>query len=430
MSDEDKPFACSFSGCTQRFSNADHLEVHENKHQIKFGLQFPGRDQFLAGVDQTPTPTRFLEHGDRYGLFDALKGDEVKQPNPFEQAFRASTNGAATTPVHPVPPLPVTNPVKDKNPDVVVLQTDKDPEEGTTTLSVLETSSDVIPTGAGSGNESSPPSQPQSDSGASQRVYIPVAPSRTLANPSIPIPVATAPPNHLSKSSTATTTSLGLQNGAVINVKQQLKKNIVSQNPSLLEQAMARSKIGAPVAVTSATMATATTMTSSSSSQGEAAPPEGQKSKKRSRTRSEDMDPDEKRRRFLERNRAAATRCREKRKTWITGLEKKAQDVMVQNQQLTQEISFLRNEVAQLKSLLLAHKDCPVTLQQQRIRMQMQTNTVAGPAPVTGTTTNAAPSSTLFLLANNLAQPATSSSSISLAELTKSGQFVLQQQKQ
>ena len=33
----------------QRFSNADHLEVHENKHQIKFGLQFPGRDQFLAG---------------------------------------------------------------------------------------------------------------------------------------------------------------------------------------------------------------------------------------------------------------------------------------------------------------------------------------------------------------------------------------------
>ena len=47
------------------------------------------------------------------------------------------------------------------------------------------------------------------------------------------------------------------------------------------------------------------------------------------------MDPDEKRRRFLERNRAAATRCREKRKTWITGLEKKAQDVMAQNQQLT-----------------------------------------------------------------------------------------------
>ena len=55
---------------------------------------------------------------------------------------------------------------------------------------------------------------------------------------------------------------------------------------------------------------------------------------------------------------------------------------------LQQEISFLRNEVAQLKSLLLAHKDCPVTLQQQRIRMQMQTNTVAGPAPVTGTTTS------------------------------------------
>ncbi|KFM63135.1 Cyclic AMP-dependent transcription factor ATF-2, partial [Stegodyphus mimosarum] len=45
-------------------------------------------------------------------------------------------------------------------------------------------------------------------------------------------------------------------------------------------------------------------------------------------------DPDEKRRRSLERNRAAATRCREKRKQWITALEKKANELANTNTQL------------------------------------------------------------------------------------------------
>ncbi|GFQ83824.1 cyclic AMP-dependent transcription factor ATF-7 [Trichonephila clavata] len=76
-------------------------------------------------------------------------------------------------------------------------------------------------------------------------------------------------------------------------------------------------------------------------------------------------DPDEKRKRSLERNRAAATRCREKRKQWITALERKADELANTNTHLQHEVSQLRNEVAQLKSMLLAHKDCPVTLQQK-----------------------------------------------------------------
>ncbi|CAG09974.1 unnamed protein product [Tetraodon nigroviridis] len=64
---------------------------------------------------------------------------------------------------------------------------------------------------------------------------------------------------------------------------------------------------------------------------------------RRRRTTSE--DPDEKRRKFLERNRAAASRCRQKRKS---------------------EVTLLRNEVARLKQLLLAHKDCPVTAMQKK----------------------------------------------------------------
>ncbi|XP_074652088.1 cyclic AMP-dependent transcription factor ATF-2-like [Tubulanus polymorphus] len=79
----------------------------------------------------------------------------------------------------------------------------------------------------------------------------------------------------------------------------------------------------------------------------------------------ESDDPDERRRKFLERNRAAAARCRHKRKAWITNLEKKSDDLQGFNQGLQAEISVLKSEISQLKAMLLAHKDCPVTRQQQ-----------------------------------------------------------------
>ncbi|XP_029936344.1 cyclic AMP-dependent transcription factor ATF-2 isoform X2 [Myripristis murdjan] len=84
------------------------------------------------------------------------------------------------------------------------------------------------------------------------------------------------------------------------------------------------------------------------------------------RRRATSEDPDEKRRKFLERNRAAASRCRQKRKVWVQSLEKKAEDLSSMNGQLQNEVTLLRNEVAQLKQLLLAHKDCPVTAMQKK----------------------------------------------------------------
>ncbi|NXH41856.1 ATF7 factor, partial [Dicaeum eximium] len=84
------------------------------------------------------------------------------------------------------------------------------------------------------------------------------------------------------------------------------------------------------------------------------------------RRRAADEDPDERRQRFLERNRAAASRCRQKRKLWVSSLEKKAEELTSQNIQLSNEVTLLRNEVAQLKQLLLAHKDCPVTALQKK----------------------------------------------------------------
>ncbi|XP_061661592.1 cyclic AMP-dependent transcription factor ATF-7a isoform X9 [Syngnathoides biaculeatus] len=106
------------------------------------------------------------------------------------------------------------------------------------------------------------------------------------------------------------------------------------------------------------------------------------------RRRTADDDPDERRQRFLERNRAAASRCRQKRKLWVNSLEKKAEELSTLNVSLSfgvyrasflmttgigsitptsfNEVSLLRNEVAHLKQLLLAHKDCPVTTLQKK----------------------------------------------------------------
>jgi len=54
-------------------------------------------------------------------------------------------------------------------------------------------------------------------------------------------------------------------------------------------------------------------------------------------------------------------RCREKKKTWVQELERNSNEMLRTNQQLEKENALLRSEVAHLKTLLLAHKDCPVT---------------------------------------------------------------------
>lgn len=76
------------------------------------------------------------------------------------------------------------------------------------------------------------------------------------------------------------------------------------------------------------------------------------------------MTDEEKRKNFLERNRVAALKCRQRKKQWLANLQNKVEMFSSENDALTQQISQLREEVVNLKTLLLAHKDCPVTQQQ------------------------------------------------------------------
>jgi len=62
--------------------------------------------------------------------------------------------------------------------------------------------------------------------------------------------------------------------------------------------------------------------------------------------------------------RVAALKCRQRKKQWLANLQSKVEMFSTENETLTAQITQLREEVVNLKTLLLAHKDCPITQQQ------------------------------------------------------------------
>ncbi|EEB06678.1 transcription factor Atf21 [Schizosaccharomyces japonicus yFS275] len=80
--------------------------------------------------------------------------------------------------------------------------------------------------------------------------------------------------------------------------------------------------------------------------------------RKRSSTSTLDESPEEKRRRALERNRIAASKCRQKKKQWTQELEATARSASEQSRSLKLLVSQLKDEVLNLKNQLLAHQNC------------------------------------------------------------------------
>ncbi|KAK6526342.1 hypothetical protein TWF694_004940 [Orbilia ellipsospora] len=73
------------------------------------------------------------------------------------------------------------------------------------------------------------------------------------------------------------------------------------------------------------------------------------------------MTDEEKRKNFLERNRVAALKCRQRKKQWLANLQAKVEFFSAENDALTSQVTNLREEILTLKTLLIAHKDCPVS---------------------------------------------------------------------
>ncbi|XP_029567035.1 cyclic AMP-dependent transcription factor ATF-2 isoform X2 [Salmo trutta] len=422
MSD-DKPFLCTAPGCGQRFTNEDHLAVHKHKHEmtLKFG---PARDNSVIVADQTPTPTRFLKNCEEVGLFNELtspfehdfkkaaEDDLKKMPldlsplatpmiiqNKIEdhsavEAHRGSplphpesttsddkevslqpTSLPTSTIVHPAS-LQVPNVLlATSDASVVIQQALPSPTSSSVITQVPSSNRPIVPV---SGTF---PVLFQLPNGQTMPVAIPATIASSVHIPTaIPLvrPVTVVPnvpgiPGPPSPQAVQSEAKLKLK--AVLS--QQLPQ--VTNGDSGDVQSSAVTHTAAPAVAPSPSLspgpspappeepcpqtlqqpATSTTETPASKAQ-----PAQHTGGRRRRATSE--DPDEKRRKFLERNRAAASRCRQKRKVWVSSLEKKAEDLNSMNGQLQSEVTLLRNEVARLKQLLLAHKDCPVTAMQKK----------------------------------------------------------------
>lgn len=91
-------------------------------------------------------------------------------------------------------------------------------------------------------------------------------------------------------------------------------------------------------------------------------PPETEPPKKRkvrrTKRQSNTVEEDRRRRKFLERNRIAASKCREKKKQYVSELEETKIELEAQHTQLQMEANALIAEISTLKHRLMAHAKC------------------------------------------------------------------------
>ncbi|XP_054595717.2 cyclic AMP-dependent transcription factor ATF-7b isoform X3 [Nothobranchius furzeri] len=398
---DDRPFVCSAPGCGQRFTNEDHLSVHKHKHEmtLKFG---PARTDSVIIQDQTPTPTRFLKNCEEVGLFNELASS-------FEHEFSKAQEDDQRT-KHP--PVPLQTPSEIKEEEEAPLEVDSSPPESPGSSSSMSDNSrdsreiltkplvNSAPTIVRPGslplhlsNDSLQPTLPSPTSvitqappsnrqlGSPTSAYplvrhlpngqtVPLLPSPvqltsviSIARPmnTVPnIPGIPGPPVGGASSGSSSPSGYGLHSEA----KLRLKAALSHQGPGTQDGAGGGSgSIPAVPQRQEQSQQPSQNSDALSPAQPQVSPAQPTGGRRR---RASEMDPDERRQRFLERNRAAASRCRQKRKLWVNSLEKKAEDMASMNVSLTNEVTLLRNEVAQLKQLLLAHKDCPVTVMQKK----------------------------------------------------------------
>ncbi|CAE6462208.1 unnamed protein product [Rhizoctonia solani] len=88
--------------------------------------------------------------------------------------------------------------------------------------------------------------------------------------------------------------------------------------------------------------------------EGEFYEPESSKSGKPKKAETEE----EKRKNFLERNRQAALKCRQRKKAWLTQLQAKVEYLTAENDRLTSTLTGMRDEVTRLSAIVVAHRDC------------------------------------------------------------------------
>ncbi|ORX86025.1 hypothetical protein K493DRAFT_307148 [Basidiobolus meristosporus CBS 931.73] len=96
--------------------------------------------------------------------------------------------------------------------------------------------------------------------------------------------------------------------------------------------------------------------------------------------KSKTENPDEKRKSFLERNRQAALKCRQRKKQWLNNLQAQVEYLSQENETLQNQATGLREEIINLKTLLLAHKNCPIAQANGAMGIEGLVPVMAGPS--------------------------------------------------
>ena len=63
-------------------------------------------------------------------------------------------------------------------------------------------------------------------------------------------------------------------------------------------------------------------------------------------------------------SRVAALKCRQRKKQWLNNLQSKVDSYTNENETLHQKVQQMAHEIMQLKTMLFAHKDTPIGIQQ------------------------------------------------------------------
>ncbi|XP_051992228.1 cyclic AMP-responsive element-binding protein 5-like [Xyrauchen texanus] len=412
--DQDRPYVCTAPGCSQCFQREDHLIIHRHKHEMTLKFSSIRCDNILS--DQTPTPTRFLQDCEEVGLFTDLELNQSQegdtkaalgqtQPHQFQPQQQQqqcalahlNQNQLHTHSSQPQSQCTATYSTSNKQSTPSCLHSRQmhsvaNTLLGTSTMNMeaqlsMESSMIGIPGPAHSGSCSS-----------LQR-------SKVIPNHSQPT-VSNGSPNTLCHIMEMTSSQqqplLHLQSAPHHHAYQQ---HCHSQSPQRLthqhqsqdqshhshahhsppalhlhpgsshQDAPPLSHQPIPGQISSAPRQSPPPLShqpihvqmSSAPKQTHCpqSPPQATGGRRR---RTAEENPDERRRKFLERNRAAATRCRQKRKVWVSSIERKAEELTHTNLQLQNEVTSLKTEVTQLKQILLAHKDCPVSVRQREMQ--------------------------------------------------------------
>lgn len=396
------------------FNNADSAsfvkdEHRGSKHNIS-PLQMPMIPTFVA--DLTPTPTRFLRSCDEVGLFNEISKSSYNEDFKRQNSTDESNSVLSSLPSHSQAPIPsvILESIADDNEaeDEASAAALQDQSASNFAISMIETNSQQqliysAPQESAANTPTEvailePPAERphiqvllQLPQGGFVPINIPADalahatfPGSTVVSVASPVTQVIAPLVVTPGVASTTSSTSGITSTTKQKLKAALQQNIQQQQQLTHQQ----QQLPQPIAIARASVGRVALPDVSSSSSSHGSGPSVSKTPKLSvnstvATRdivrslsqplssqsSDDEEGEGKRKKFLESNRAAANRCRQKKKQWINSLEDKTKQLQEVNRSLTNETSQLRREIAQLKQMLSQHKDCPpVTIISSNVR--------------------------------------------------------------